>query len=144
MKYRVYTNESFERYVDYISLGKKFEGRWDTLDLDDVVATIDIPSDAEVDSSVRKLDLVDDVVDKHDSSIEVGSDGKIRELDYDDDKVSNKSNSSTNKSTRVMSLDLDDKGKNTSSSDTVGTIGTIGGGVVCGALVFVASIRRYV
>lgn len=125
MKYRVYTNESFERYVDYISLGKKFEGRWDTLDLDDVVATIDIPSDAEVDSSVRKLDLVDDVVDKHDSSIEVGSDGKIRELDYDDDKVSNKSNSSTNKSTRVMSLDLDDKGKDTSSSDTVGTIGSL-------------------
>lgn len=124
MKYRVYTNESFERYVDYISLGKKFEGRWDTLDLDDVVATIDIPSDAEVDSSIRKLDFVDDVVDKHDSSIEVGSDGKIRELDYDDKDSDNKSNN-TNKPTKVRSLDLDDKGKDTSSSDTVSTIGSL-------------------
>lgn len=124
MKYRAYTNESFERYVNYISLGKKFEGRWDTLDLDDVVATIDIPSDAEVDSSIRKLDFVDDVVDKHDSSIEVGSDGKIRELDYDDKGDDSKSNRSA-KTNTVRSLDLDDKGKTVSSNDTTDAIGTL-------------------
>lgn len=124
MKYKVYTNESFEKYIDYISLGKKYEDRWDTLDFDDVVADIDIPSEGEVDSAVRKLDLVDDIVDKHGSGVEVGSDGNIREIDLDDKKDSSQSPKETKD--KVRKIDLDDKPNSKAKpSDTVSTIGDL-------------------
>lgn len=142
MKYRIVTNESFEKYIDYMTRGrgKRFEDRFDSLDLDDITADIDVPSEDEVDSAVRELDLFDDVAVKTGAGdVEVGGDGKLRLLDLDpvgnvnkkkdqeydrrtagldlDEKPkkgrSKKSSSGDDSDDRVRELDFDDKGKET-------------------------------
>ena len=90
MKYKVVTNESFETYIDYLSRyrgrGKRFEDRWDSLDLDDITTDVNVPSEVEVDDAVRELDLFDDVAVKTGADdVYVGSDGKLRLLDLDPD-----------------------------------------------------------
>lgn len=142
MKYRVVTNESFEKYIDYLcrGRGRRFEDRFDSLDLDDITADINVPSDGEVDSAVRELDLFDDVAVKTGAGdVEVGGDGRLRLLDLDpvgnankkkdqeydrrtagldlDEKPkrgrSKKSSDNDDSNDRVRELDFDDKGKET-------------------------------
>ena len=142
MKYRVITNESFEKYIDYLcrGSGRRFEDRFDSLDLDDITADINVPSDGEVDSAVRELDLFDDVAVKTGAGdVEVGGDGRLRLLDLDpvgnankkkgqeydrrtagldlDEKPNRgrgkKSGNSDDGDDRVRELDFDDKGKET-------------------------------
>ena len=97
-KLRVVTNDSFERYIDYLSLKAKFESkyrklkfedRFSDLDLDDITANITAPTDGEVANAVRELDLFDDMATKVGAKdIGVDSDGKLRILDLDEpDKV---------------------------------------------------------
>lgn len=112
MKHRVVTNKSFESYINYLNNRRryKFEDRWDSLDLDDITTSIDVPSQGKVDSAVRDLDIVDDVAAKTGAQdIEVGSDGKLRLLDFDDEKQD--AETSNKGDARVAGLDLDDKPK---------------------------------
>ena len=93
-KLRVVTNDSFERYIDYLSLKAKFESthrklkfedRFSDLDLDDITANITAPTDGEVANAVRELDLFDDMATKVGAKdIGVDSDGKLRILDLDE------------------------------------------------------------
>ena len=107
MKVKLFTNESFEKYIDRITSGKKFEDRWDTLDLDDAAADIDIPSDDEVNAAVRELDLIDDIANKTGSDVDVDSSGRIRILDLDDEPARRRHYDDPRDS-RIRSLDLDD------------------------------------
>ena len=120
MKYRVYTNESFESYIDKLLSSKrhKFEDRWDSLDFDEIEPKkIDIPTQVEVNDAVRQLDLVDDVAIKTGAQdVKVGSDGKLRLLDFDDDAKS-RSVARDDKDNRVAGLDFDDKGKTVKVND---------------------------
>ena len=114
MKYKVVTNESFETYIDYLSLGrgrgKRFEDRWDSLDLDDITADVNVPSEGEVDAAVRELDLFDDAAVKTGAGdVDVGSDGKLRLLDLDDGRP-NKSEP-RKADARTAGLDFDEKPK---------------------------------
>ena len=107
MKITLFTNEAFERYIDYIGSRRKFEDRWDTLDLDDVTTDIDVPSEGEIDAAVRELDLFDDVAAKSGAKdVDVGGDGRLRLLDFD---APNKNKKDKNaKDARTAGLDWDD------------------------------------
>lgn len=116
MKYKVVTNESFETYIDYLSRrrgrGKRFEDRWDSLDLDDITTDVNVPSEVEVDDAVRELDLFDDVAVKTGADdVYVGSDGKLRLLDLDQDGNKNKKPSEPDIDRRTAGLDFDDEPK---------------------------------
>ena len=116
MKYKVVTNESFETYIDYLSRcrgrGKRFEDRWDSLDLDDITTDVNVPSEVEVDDAVRELDLFDDVAVKTGADdVYVGSDGKLRLLDLDPDGNKNKKSSEPDIDRRTAGLDFDDEPK---------------------------------
>ena len=116
MKYKVVTNESFETYIDYLSRrrgrGKRFEDRWDSLDLDDITTDVNVPSEVEVDDAVRELDLFDDVAVKTGADdVYVGSDGKLRLLDLDQDGNKNKKSSEPDIDRRTAGLDFDDEPK---------------------------------
>ena len=116
MKYKVVTNESFETYIDYLSRrrgrGKRFEDRWDSLDLDDITTDVNVPSEGEVDDAVRELDLFDDVAVKTGADdVYVGSDGKLRLLDLDPDGNKNKKSSEPDIDRRTAGLDFDDEPK---------------------------------
>ena len=116
MKYKVVTNESFETYIDYLSRrrgrGKRFEDRWDSLDLDDITTDVNVPSEGEVDDAVRELDLFDDVAVKTGADdVYVGSDGKLRLLDLDQDGNKNKKSSEPDIDRRTAGLDFDDEPK---------------------------------
>lgn len=94
-------NKYSDSYMARLSFRKRrYEGRYDTLDFDD--DPVNIPSDSEIDNSVRELDFVDNVaLKKKASNISVDSSGNI-------------------------SLDLDDKGKKVTSRDShVGAIGSL-------------------
>ena len=113
MKYRVVTNETFEKYIDYISRGKrrKFEDRWDSLDLDDITADITVPSEGEVNSAVRELDLFDDAAIKTGAGdVSVSGDGRLRLLDFDE-PAKGKSKESDAADMRTAGLDFDDPKK---------------------------------
>lgn len=114
MKYKVVTNESFETYIDYLSRcrgrGKRFEDRWDSLDLDDITTDVNVPSEGEVDDAVRELDLFDDVAVKTGADdVYVGSDGKLRLLDLDPEGNTNKKSSEPGIDRRTAGLDFDDE-----------------------------------
>lgn len=123
MKYKVVTNESFEKYIDYLSRKEKFESRnrdrrlrfedrWDTLDLDDITADVNVPSEGEVDAAVRELDLFDDVAIKTGAGdVDVAGDGKLRLLDLDPEGSPNKKSSEPDRDRRTAGLDLDDEPK---------------------------------
>ena len=123
MKYKVVTNESFEKYIDYLSRKEKFESRnrsrrwrfedrWDTLDLDDITADVNVPSEGEVDAAVRELDLFDDVAIKTGAGdVDVAGDGKLRLLDLDPEGSPNKKSSEPDIDRRTAGLDLDDEPK---------------------------------
>lgn len=111
MKYRVVTNESFEKYIDYISRGRgrRFEDRWDSLDLDDVTAKIDVPSEGEINAAVRELDLFDDAAEKTGAQdVKVGSDGKLRLLDFDDPAPKSNKTKDDSGDARTSGLDFDE------------------------------------
>lgn len=113
MKYRVVTNETFEKYIDYISRGKrrKFEDRWDSLDLDDITADVDVPSEGEVNSAVRELDLFDDAAIKTGAGdVSVSGDGRLRLLDFDE-PAKGKSKESDAADMRTAGLDFNDPKK---------------------------------
>lgn len=112
MKYKVVTNESFETYIDYLSRGrgrgKRFEDRWDSLDLDDITADVNVPSEGEVDAAVRELDLFDDAAVKTGAGdVDVGSDGKLRLLDLDDGRPNK--DEPRKADARTAGLDFDEK-----------------------------------
>jgi hypothetical protein len=93
MKYRIVTNETFEKYIDYMNRGRgrRFEDRWDSLDLDDITADVKPPSDSEVDAAVRELDLFDDAAIKTGAKdVDVAGDGRLRLLDLDDEPAKKK------------------------------------------------------
>lgn len=116
---KVFTNESFERYIDTLSKNIKFEGRWDDLDLDDVAADIEVPTQSEVNAAVRELDLFDDLAAEVGATdVGPGPDGKLRILDIDDDKVQTSKNSDK-ADARTKGLDLDDKPKGNKRSKEV-------------------------
>ena len=89
----VITNESFERYLDFLNRHDIFEsrrrklkreGRFDNLDLDDITADITAPTDSEIDDAKRELDLFDDIAIKTGASdVKVDADGQLRLLDLD-------------------------------------------------------------
>lgn len=117
-KLRVVTNDSFERYIDYLSLKAKFESkhrklkfedRFSDLDLDDITANITAPTDGEVANAVRELDLFDDMATKVGAKdIGVDSDGKLRILDLDEpDKVTPIGKPYYRGDDRTAGLDLD-------------------------------------
>ena len=117
-KLRVVTNDSFERYIDYLSLKAKFESkhrklkfedRFSDLDLDDITANITAPTDGEVANAVRELDLFDDMATKVGAKdIGVDSDGKLRILDIDEpDKVTPIGKPYYRGDDRTAGLDLD-------------------------------------
>lgn len=106
-KLKVYTNKAFEKFIDYICRGRKFEGRWDDLDIDDMAADIEVPTDSEIDSAVRNLDILDDVAVKTGAQdIEVGNDGKFRLLDLDEPS-NNSKDDDVKPDARTAGLDLD-------------------------------------
>lgn len=114
MKRRVVTNESFEKYIDYICRGKgrRFEDRFDSLDLDDITDKIDVPTESEVNSAIRELDLFDDAaISTGAQDIEVAADGKLRLLDFDPEGSPNKKSSEPDRDSRIAGLDLDDEPK---------------------------------
>lgn len=89
----VITNESFERYLDFLNRMDIFEsrrrklkreGRFDNLDLDDITADITAPTDGEIDDAKRELDLFDDIAIKTGAGdVKVDVDGQLRLLDLD-------------------------------------------------------------
>ena len=124
---KVVTNESFEKYIDFLNRkekyeslhrGRKFEDRWDTLDLDDITSDVKAPSDSEVNAAVCELDLFDDVAIKAGAGdVEVGAGGKLRLLDLDDEPA--KKSKSDKGDDRVRSLDLDDEPKGSRRSKKI-------------------------
>ena len=114
MKRRVVTNESFEKYIDYICRGKgrRFEDRFDSLDLDDITDKIEVPTESEVDTAVRELDLLDDVaIQTGAQDVDVAADGRLRLLDFDPEGRPNKKLSEPDRDIRTVGLDLDDEPK---------------------------------
>lgn len=118
-KLRVVTNESFERYLDFLTRKEKFasrhrrikfEDRFSDLDLDDITTSVTAPTDGEIDSAIRDLDLFDDIAIKTGAKdVEVGSDGKLRLLDLDE-PTKTKSSKSDKGDARTAGLDLDPTG----------------------------------
>lgn len=118
-KLRVVTNETFERYLDFLTRKEKFEAthrrikfedRFSSLDLDDITADVKAPTDGEIDAAIRDLDLFDDIAIKTGAKdVEVGGDGRLRLLDFDE-PVKSKSSKSDKGDARTAGLDLDPKG----------------------------------
>lgn len=117
-KYKVVTNESFERYIDYLSrkskyesMGRRFEDRFDSLDLDDITADVNVPSEGEIDDAVRELDLFDDIAVKTGAGdVDVGGNGKLRLLDLDPVGNTNKKSKEADADRRTAGLDWDTRG----------------------------------
>lgn len=119
----VITNESFERYLDFLNRRDIFEsrrrklkreGRFDNLDLDDITADITVPTDGEIDDAKRELDLFDDIAIKTGASdVNVDSDGQLRLLDLD---PVGSPVSKHKEDDKFRELDFDETGKKVSKS----------------------------
>lgn len=119
----VITNESFERYLDFLNRRDifesrrrklKYEGRFDSLDLDDITADIAAPTDGEIDDAKRELDLFDDIAIKTGASdVNVDSDGQLRLLDLDPVGSPVRKHKEDDK---FRELDFDETGKKVSKS----------------------------
>lgn len=119
----VITNESFERYLDFLNRRDIFEsrrrklkreGRFDSLDLDDITADIAAPTDGEIDDAKRELDLFDDIAIKTGASdVNVDSDGQLRLLDLD---PVGSPVSKHKEDDKFRELDFDETGKKVSKS----------------------------
>lgn len=119
----VITNESFERYLDFLNRRDifesrrrklKYEGRFDNLDLDDITADITAPTDGEIDDAKRELDLFDDIAIKTGASdVKVDSDGQLRLLDLD---PVGSPVSKHKEDDKFRELDFDETGKKVSKS----------------------------
>lgn len=119
----VITNESFERYLDFLNrLDRfesrrrklKYEGRFDNLDLDDITADITAPTDGEIDDAKRELDLFDDIAIKTGASdVKVDVDGQLRLLDLDPVGSPVRKHK---KDDKFRDLDFDEIGKKVSKS----------------------------
>ena len=119
----VITNESFERYLDFLNrLDRfesrrrklKYEGRFDNLDLDDITADITAPTDGEIDDAKRELDLFDDIAIKTGATdVNVDADGQLRLLDLDPVGSPVRKHKEDDK---FRDLDFDETGKKVSKS----------------------------
>ena len=119
----VITNESFERYLDFLNRHDIFEsrrrklkreGRFDNLDLDDITADITAPTDSEIDDAKRELDLFDDIAIKTGASdVKVDADGQLRLLDLDPVGSPVRKHKEDDK---FRDLDFDETGKKVSKS----------------------------
>lgn len=119
----VITNESFERYLDFLNRRDifesrrrklKYEGRFDNLDLDDIITDITAPTDGEIDDAKRELDLFDDIAIKTGASdVKVDSDGRLRLLDLDPVGSPVRKHKEDDK---FRELDFDETGKKVSKS----------------------------
>ena len=119
----VITNESFERYLDFLNMRDIFEsrrrklkreGRFDNLDLDDITADITAPTDSEIDDAKRELDLFDDIAIKTGASdVKVDADGQLRLLDLDPVGSPVRKHKEDDK---FRDLDFDETGKKVSKS----------------------------
>lgn len=119
----VITNESFERYLDFLNRRDIFEsrrrklkreGRFDNLDLDDITADITAPTDGEIDDAKRELDLFDDIAIKTGASdVKVDVDGQLRLLDLDPVGSPVRKHKEDDK---FRDLDFDETGKKVSKS----------------------------
>ena len=119
----VITNESFERYLDFLNRQDRFEsrrrklkyeGRFDNLDLDDITADIAAPTDGEIDDAKRELDLFDDIAIKTGASdVKVDVDGQLRLLDLDPVGSPVRNHKEDDK---FRDLDFDETGKKVSKS----------------------------
>ena len=119
----VITNESFERYLDFLNRRDIFEsrrrklkreGRFDNLDLDDITSDITAPTDSEIDDAKRELDLFDDIAIKTGASdVKVDADGQLRLLDLDPVGSPVRKHKEDDK---FRDLDFDETGKKVSKS----------------------------
>ena len=119
----VITNESFERYLDFLNRRDIFEsrrrklkreGRFDNLDLDDITADITAPTDSEIDDAKHELDLFDDIAIKTGASdVKVDVDGQLRLLDLDPVGSPVRKHKEDDK---FRDLDFDETGKKVSKS----------------------------
>ena len=119
----VITNESFERYLDFLNRRDIFEsrrrklkreGRFDNLDLDDITADIAAPTNSEIDDAKRELDLFDDIAIKTGASdVKVDADGQLRLLDLDPVGSPVRKHKEDDK---FRDLDFDETGKKVSKS----------------------------
>ena len=119
----VITNESFERYLDFLNRRDIFEsrrrklkreGRFDNLDLDDITSDIIAPTDSEIDDAKRELDLFDDIAIKTGASdVKVDVDGQLRLLDLDPVGSPVRKHKEDDK---FRDLDFDETGKKVSKS----------------------------
>lgn len=119
----VITNESFERYLDFLNTldifefrrrKLKYEGRFDSLDLDDITTDITAPTDGEIDDAKRGLDLFDDIAIKTGANdVKVDSDGQLRLLDLDPVGSPVRKHKEDDK---FRELDFDETGKKVSKS----------------------------
>ena len=119
----VITNESFERYLDFLnrcdifeSIRRKLkrEGRFDNLDLDDITTDITAPTDSEIDDAKHELDLFDDIAIKTGASdVKVDVDGQLRLLDLDPVGSPVRKHKEDDK---FRDLDFDETGKKVSKS----------------------------
>lgn len=119
----VITNESFERYLDFLNRRDIFEsrrrklkreGRFDKLDLDDITADITAPTDGEIDDAKRELDLFDDIAIKTGATdVNVDADGQLRLLDLDPVGSPVRKHKEDDK---FRDLDFDETGKKVSKS----------------------------
>lgn len=119
----VITNESFERYLDFLNRRDRFEsrrrklkreGRFDNLDLDDITADITAPTDGEIDDAKRELDLFDDIAIKTGANdVKVDVDGQLRLLDLDPVGSPVRKHKEDDK---FRDLDFDETGKKVSKS----------------------------
>ena len=119
----VITNESFERYLDFLNRRDIFEsrrrklkreGRFDNLDLDDITADITAPTNSEIDDAKRELDLFDDIAIKTGASdVKVDVDGQLRLLDLDPVGSPVRKHKEDDK---FRDLDFDETGKKVSKS----------------------------
>ena len=119
----VITNESFERYLDFLNRRDIFEsrrrklkreGRFDNLDLDDITTDITAPTDGEIDDAKRELDLFDDIAIKTGANdVKVDSDGQLILLDLDPVGSPVRKHKEDDK---FRELDFDETGKKVSKS----------------------------
>lgn len=135
-KLRVVTNETFERYLDFLTRKEKFESthrrikfedRFDSLDLDDITADVKAPTDGEINAAIRDLDLFDDIAIKTGAKdMKVGSDGRFRLLDFDEPKKSKRKEKDQPEDSKSRDLDFDDNGaETTKDKSNVGAIGAL-------------------
>lgn len=121
MKINLFTNKTFEKYINYSGSRRKFEDRWDTLDLDDVTTGINVPSESEIDDAVRELDLFDDVAIKSNAkNVGVDGDGKLRILDFGEPRKVKKDTDL--KDDRTAGLDWDEKGTDVKQRYNIGGV----------------------